>query len=267
MVGRLVYEVFIAPGKKESMAGMLVRPKDGNGLNCSVNNLQLVTYSQKRKLEFLNNRYKSNFHLFTQEKRLALQKKASRAQRKKIKKYSVDGVLLKTYASISSAARNHNVSISCVSLCAQQKINILKGFVFRFEADEYGGALKNWRPAGFVGVVQYSLGGKKLHTWQTIREAAKNTAVNPNCISDCIYKRARHAGGFVWRLEGEKYSGEYKNILKKRKCIQLTPDGKKIKTFESIARAVKETGADFSSIKRTLEGKRKTCKGFTWKWG
>jgi NUMOD4 motif/NUMOD1 domain len=265
-IKRLVYEAFVAPVKKESMKGRLVYPEDGNGYNCKAENLALATRSEIRLRGFQNNRYRAGYYYMSKEKQAATLKKIHLSNRKKINKYSVDGSLLASYPSITSAAKKNTVSISCVSLCVQKKIRVLKGFVFRHATDKYNGELKNWDRNGCIGVVQYSMGGKLLQTFASIKEAAHSQNIHPNGISNCAYKKTRHGGGFIWRFEGETYNGEYKDLLKKRKCIQLSTTGKKLQTFESIAAAVKLTGADFSGIKRVIDGERKTCKGYVWRY-
>ena len=78
MVGRLVYEAFVAPLKNEKMKGMLVYPKDGNGYNCKAENLALTTRSELRRRGFQNDRYSSGFAKQTKEQRAVILKKINR---------------------------------------------------------------------------------------------------------------------------------------------------------------------------------------------
>jgi NUMOD4 motif len=266
MVGRLVYEAFSTPKKKETMDSMVVYPIDGNGFNCKAENLSLITRSELRRKGFQNNRYENTLQRITKKERAVILKKTAEIISKKIDKYSIDGTLLATYPSLTSAAKQNGISISCVGLCAQKKIKVLKGFVFRYAADKYSGEHKTWDRTRKIPVVKYSMGGKKIQTYPGIKIAAASEKIHPNCVSSCAYKKAKHAGGYVWRFMGERYDGEYKDILKKRKCIQLSIDGKIIKVFDSVSQAVSSTGASFTGIKRVIEGRCKTCKGFVWKW-
>jgi hypothetical protein len=145
MVRRLVYEAFVAPKSKESLEGKLVYPLDGNGLNCHAHNLGLATRSELRSKELRDQRYLPPVHLLPADYYLKLAVKAGRLKRRKVSKYKPDGTLLATYPSLTKAAEKNKVSIGCVGLCAQKKLKLLKGFVYRYTEQGYSGELKDWR--------------------------------------------------------------------------------------------------------------------------
>ena len=68
----------------------------------------------------------------------------------------------------------------------------------------------------------------------------------------------------------EKLKGHWVNTEPLKKSVsQYTLDGKYIQTFESITEAVKHLGLsnyDIAHISECCKGKRKTCKGFKWKY-
>ena len=265
MVRRLVYEAFNAPAKKETMEQKVVIPRDGDGFNCKAENLELINRSELRRRGFKNKRYINKLHLLPLKKRIAIRKKAAKSTRVKINKYSLDGVLIATYPSLTSAARKNRVSIGCVGLCAQKKLKVLKGHIFRYASEGYNGELKDWNGKA-IKVVQYSIAGKKLQTFTSIKEAARTCSIHPNGIGWSANKKAKHAGGYVWRFEEDTYKGEYNEALRKRKIVQLTLSGRKLNIFDSAPQAAKATGADYSGIRRVLTGKRKASSGFLWKW-
>lgn len=53
---------------------------------------------------------------------------------------------------------------------------------------------------------------------------------------------------------------------KSKKVIQCALDGQEIKTFDSITTASKEMNCDKSLIMRVCQGKKKTAKGYIWKY-
>lgn len=51
-----------------------------------------------------------------------------------------------------------------------------------------------------------------------------------------------------------------------KKVIQCALDGQEIKTFDSITKAANEMNCDKSLIMRVCQGKKKTAKGYIWKY-
>jgi hypothetical protein len=258
--------VFKLNGDFKDMENKFIYPIDGNGCNCRAENLALASRSVLRKREYLRGRYKCLIPTFSKQKKAAIRKKAALKTRKKIYQYQPDGTLIAIHSSLTAAARKNKVFISNVGHCASGKIKILKGHIYRYENNPYHGELKDWHPQGGYNVIQYSLGGKKIAGFKSIKEAALQLKIHPNGIADTAYKKSKYAGGFVWRFEGDAYNGEYRDVLKKRKCVQLTLSGRKIRVFKSVGEAVRQTGADFSGIKRVADGLRKSCKGYKWEW-
>lgn len=265
MVRRLVYEAFILPGTKQKMDGKLVFPLDGNGFNCRASNLGLATRTELRLRDLQNNRYIPPFHLLPKEYYVKLAVAAGRGRRKKINKYKPDGLLVASYPSITTAAKKNRVSIGCVGLCVQKKLKLLKGHVYRYADEGYEGELRGWTGPQ-RRIIQYNIAGKKLTEFKSINEAARRLNIAPGTISRTAKKRSKHAGGFIWRYEGEPYKGEYYKHLKKRKFTQYTTDGKPLKTFDSISSAAKKTNCSYEGIRLTLQGKSKSCNGYIWKW-
>jgi hypothetical protein len=249
------------------MKDKLVYPLDRDGYNCRVENLALATRSELRKSEFKRGRYKCLIPFLPKEKAAAMHRKIGIKLRKEICKYHPDGTLLATYPSLTAAAARNKVSISNIGSSASGRIHLLKGHVYRYKEDTYNGELKNYDSSKRQPIVQYALDGKKIADFPSIKEAAIQLKIHPNGIANTAKGKSRHAGGFIWRFEGESYNGEYRNILKKRKCIQLSLSGKQIRVFESVSLAAKTTGADFSGIKKVVDGARYSCKGYKWKWG
>lgn len=264
-VRRLVYEMFVLPKAGKAMEGMLVYPLDGNGLNCRADNLRLGTRSELRIRELKNSRYLPPVDLLPKEFFVKNAIAAGRGRRKKINKYTPEGQLAASYPSITSAAKKNKVSIGCVGLCAQKKIKSLKGYIYRYADEGYAGEL-----AGRVGkekeIIQYSPGGKKLAGYKSINEAARLLKIFAGDISRAAKKRTMQAGGFVWRFAGDRYKGEYKDQLRKRKFAQYSTDGRRLGVYDSISFAATQTDGTYESIRRALKGQTRLSNGYIWKW-
>lgn len=50
-------------------------------------------------------------------------------------------------------------------------------------------------------IVQYSLDGRKLHTWESVNSAARQLGISASNISLCASGKRHHAGGFIWVRE------------------------------------------------------------------
>ena len=70
------------------------------------------------------------------------------------------------------------------------------------------------------------------------------------------------------KLTAEEVHQRHWNMLKYhlKKITQYSLSGKKIKTYNSIAEAHRETGANPTGISRTAKGYHQRCGGFLWKY-
>ena len=122
-------------------------------------------------------------------------------------------------------------------------------------------------------VVQYSLAGKKIKTWEAINFAAGgDMAVRCNITRVCRGER-RTAGGFQWRYlsDGIEELEPLKNYKKGRNnpekpVKQLDLAGNLIKKWESINSAAKSLEVHGTAISAVCRGRRRTTGGFKWKY-
>lgn len=119
-------------------------------------------------------------------------------------------------------------------------------------------------------VDKYDLQGNLLKTYQSIGDAALDTNLSINMISDVCRKRPKHktSGGFVWRFSEEPFSLEYLNPaehLRKSVC-QYNKKGKLIKEFESISEAAIKTSTSSGNISRCCNKEIKSIGGYVWRF-
>lgn len=139
------------------------------------------------------------------------------------------------------------------------------------------------------GVDQYDKKGKLIAHHKTVREASEATGVQDPNIRQCLNGVSTHAGGYVWRWEGEPfykyavtvskpqpnepkpkvkrdprtYKRDTVSTVGKRLC-QYDKDGNLIKTWENASQASKELGINLAQLGRAAKGKVKTAGGFYW---
>lgn len=87
-------------------------------------------------------------------------------------------------------------------------------------------------------IAQYSLDGKFIRTWSSIKEAQE--ALNLNSIYNNISGNSKYCGDYIWR----KYTGDTSNIepvVKKEKVVyQFDLQGNLLKVWKSLTEATKQ---------------------------
>jgi hypothetical protein len=200
-VRRLVYAAFVKPLTGKKMAGKLIYPLDGDGLNSRVANLGIATRSLLRKIDLERDRYLPPAYLLDSKKNREHLLKLNSKKRIRIKQYSLRGALLGVYASITAASRKTGVSISAIWSSANGKTRHPGRFVWRRSGENYDGNLPRIKTARRP-VIQLNMTGKKIAVYPSINEAARKTKVHNASICRCLKEDSRHAGGYIWRYKG-----------------------------------------------------------------
>lgn len=105
-------------------------------------------------------------------------------------------------------------------------------------------------------VHQYDLNGNYIKTFNSFRDAERETGINHGNISKCCKGIYNHLNGYVYRKEKtKKINPVISKKAEKKKVAELDKDGNLICIYESIADAAKKTGVDSSNISRVCSGK------------
>jgi hypothetical protein len=115
-------------------------------------------------------------------------------------------------------------------------------------------------------VVKYTLMGTKVATYESLALASKANKVHRQSIRNVANKKLKQLKGFVYRFQGDKYAGEYRNFTKKKPVTQYDLQGKKIALYESIKIASKKTGIDAAQIGKSALKKAPTAGGYVWRY-
>lgn len=136
---------------------------------------------------------------------------------------------------------------------------------------------------------QYDKKGNLIAHHNNVREASEATGLTDPNIRASANGVTTHAGGYVWRWEGEpfyKYAvtvskpqpNEPKPKVKRdprtykrdtqftvgKRLNQYDKDGNLIKTWETASQASKELGINLAQLGRAAKGKVKTAGGYYW---
>jgi group I intron endonuclease len=133
---------------------------------------------------------------------------------------------------------------------------------------------------------KFSLDGKFIETFDSMKDAAKSMNVDYTAISKCCNNKVKTAYKFIWKF----HTGDTNNIevkpyvnpltgknrpkdvidkiaLKHSKTVsKFSLDGSYIETFESLKDAAECTGVTSTAICRCCSGKTMTSGGFIWKY-
>lgn len=131
------------------------------------------------------------------------------------------------------------------------------------------GILTNIRDGGKDGlgkrrrnIVQYTIDGKKVRTFQFIIEAARTLQVKKGTIMAALQGRITFAGGYRW-----SYADKSLLPVLKRKRIAVTQfslEGVPLKDFASIEEAGKINGIRPELIAQCVHKNFNSCHGFRW---
>lgn len=127
-------------------------------------------------------------------------------------------------------------------------------------------------------VYKYNLDGMFIAAYPSITEAAiQNGHKTSGTISQCCLGNIKTAYGFQWSFEYKdrlepvktKYqrcSESMTNGKLSKKVGQYSIDGKLIKVWPSMSEASRQMNISVPDIVRCCRGRRKTRKGFVWKY-
>lgn len=191
-VSRAVYEAFIEPIPK----GMLVLHK-GDPLDNSVENLYLATHKELARIKQDQNRN-------------AINKKGGLFAEKEVSQYDLDGNYIATFRSISQASEITGADAPGITEAVNGKRITAKGYFWRKghdqikldtaaihqkAAEKRAAAYKIHRRQ----IVQFSLDGEYMETYDSIKTAAEKTGLPREAISDVLRGKRYLSREYIWK--------------------------------------------------------------------
>ena len=113
-------------------------------------------------------------------------------------------------------------------------------------------------------VHQYDMDGNYLNTYDSYREASRQTNVGRAGIAKCCKGDAKSAGGFLWsndKVDNIKYDS-----MKQQQVDRFTKDAVYVDSFLTAKVAEKELGISSSAIYACCNGRLKSVCGFIWRF-
>lgn len=191
---------------------------------------------------------------------------------RKVKQYSIDGNLVKTWDSIKEVSDYYDINGSAIVDACKGESKTCLGFVWRYIEDDFNRyEIKNNNRRA---VVKYSLDGKLIKIYPSISEAAVDNNSDITHIYHCCIGKNKTCKGYTYRYENdafEKYDiTNIKNnenyiysTSKKINCYTL--DDVFVKTYTSFHQAQLSVGLKSSSSLTDACNKRIMSSG-GYKW-
>lgn len=192
-----------------------------------------------------------------------------------VSKYGLDGKKIKTFRSVSEAAKHAGVQGERINAMAIRDDLLLKGFIWRYgdalslSKEELTRIKANLSAEKHKGITQYNIHGKRLAFYASMTEASKDNGVARGGIQGSVDGHKITAGGFIWRRGKGK---ERLNIPAtprpighklSKAVVQFNQKGKLIDKYPNIAEASRKTGLHVSTIGAAIRTRR-TAGGFLW---
>jgi uncharacterized protein YxeA len=117
-------------------------------------------------------------------------------------------------------------------------------------------------------VVQLTLDGKYVRTWDYIHEVEKTIGVaNNSIVSCCKQKTSKSAGGFLWVYESEYNPNDNYSCVRNtnaKKILQYSMNGDFIKEWDSAKQVCNELGYNRTHLCNCCKGNYKSTNGYKW---
>lgn len=185
-------------------------------------------------------------------------------------KLSLDGIFLQEYNSISEACIDIGAKSSTpiINYC-KGKYNTSFGFQWCYKEDlnkKINQKVKEKKQTN-VPVLQYTIDGKFIREWSSVKEAEKTLKIAHSHICAVCRNKRKTANGFVWKYKKEEQIKMEREHIYKRKVSQYTPEGEYVATYDSVEEAAKSIGQKKGGhVSDVCKGKRKKCGGYVWKY-
>lgn len=120
--------------------------------------------------------------------------KAALKRRKPIIQYDINGNYLNEY----SSALLTGFSESNIIACCRGKIGSAYGYIWRYKESPIPIDTSRKVHVCNKAVIQYTLEGNPVEIFNSATEASKITSIGRKAIVNCLTKRSKSAGGYLW---------------------------------------------------------------------
>jgi len=268
-IARMVYYLFVRKFDLEDRR-LAVSCRDEDNLNIRPGNLFLTTRSEYVAKSYRLNRRPRN---------------AYDTEARPVSQYNLQGKWIKTYASMSLAAKETGITSTMISAALRTPNKYSGNYLWRYgehkeDMKRIPAFAKKKRLSGEIHaavISQYDLSGKKRREYPNLKAAALAMKCQPGMIRRVILGNLLTAKGYYWKLgEGPRkismlHLEKSKRHWEKKICRPVTQygvDGQKIAFYPSQAEAARRLGVSQLAINSALRNEKlHTGKNYFWRYG
>lgn len=216
--GRIIYYAFVEPFDIFD-PNLVIRYKDGNGLNVQPENLYLFERKNLARWILDNDRRSRLVGVSDREK--WPQEEVQRwidLQKKSVCQYDLEGQLVATYNSRLEAAGATGINATQITAAIKERQQTAGNFLWiegannppQIDVPEL--KLLN-SPVKHQKVAQYNLDGNLLQVFPTIKEAAESINISSTTLNHRIRRPTSPKDGFIWKTVDDKQEPPVKIIV------------------------------------------------------
>lgn len=113
-------------------------------------------------------------------------------------KYTLEGKYIKTYSSISLAAKENNIKSIDIINCLKGKYKQSHGYKWKaVNKGDFKIVKKSRKPK--PKIIQCDLNGKVIRTFTSVIDASRYTGTDRNSIYKCFSNKQKTANGYRWK--------------------------------------------------------------------
>ena len=191
---------------------------------------------------------------------------------KVVRQYTLDGILIKEYASIKDAAVINDFDVSHLNMVVRSnESHVYRGFYWTCGTFVDTLAAKANTHGCRKTVRQYSVQDEFIAEYPTIKVAAEATGLHATGIGRAA-RTGGICGGYYWRVAAVSTNPAGAVSTNPAGAVSSTKvqmidkhTNEVINVYDSINKAAESTGIAASSICRCINGKRATAGGYCWK--
>jgi len=200
-IRRLVYYCFVKPFALDDMSVCIVSIK-GDGRDIRPDNLEMIPRPARTRRVFDQKRMASSFRVIGNQKGVLA---SLTVTRRMVSQYDQKGRKVKTFASISDAARAIGIGHSRISHVVNELEPTAGGFFWRFGKEKtfnvrefLAKRMRGYTEKRGTKVTQYDLKGNPIAYFISLQEAGKAVKGHWTAISAVIRGKRKTAYGYRW---------------------------------------------------------------------
>lgn len=165
---------------------------------------------------------------------------------------------LRTFESLTEAAKEVNGSVECICQCCRRKTRTANGFCWCYEKDYDA----NWSPANFIAKRPRIYCFETDTLYNSPKDVEQQLKVFATKVRDVCKKKLSVTHGYHFCYEQDintyipKERKDYTPVI----CITTGEE------FSSIAEASRKTGCNYTTLKKCLKGEYEQSRGLRWKY-